>query len=433
MSSNGPVPTKWPKRYALVDCNSFYCSCERLFRPELLLRPVVVLSNNDGCIISLSAEAKAVGIKMGAPLHLMKDLIRRHKAAVFSSNYPLYGDLSRRVMSTLDGYTPELDVYSIDEAFMDFSHVPPGEEENYARQVRARVWRDVGIPVSIGIGATKVIAKAASRAAKKQLRPAVMLAGKSLEDTFQRLDVGDLWGIGKKSAEKLKAYGMHTAWDLRQQDNTALVRSLLTVTGERIRDELRGIDCIRLTDMAEKQMIASTRSFGQRVYERRELEEAVATYTGFACEKLRAQNCVAGGITVTIRSNPFDQKAIPYQNSAQTHLARVTCDTGDFTAAAIQLVRAIFRPGIAYKKAGIFLWDITPASQTQLDLFGSQNPRTNRLMGTIDAINQRWGRGTVQMAACGTTKDWRMLCEYRSKKTQLAWNDLVEVRVERSG
>lgn len=431
MSFNEPHPAKWPKRYALVDCNSFYCSCERLFRPDLINRPVVVLSNNDGCIISLSTEAKALGVQMGGPFHLMKELIRKHKMAVFSSNYPLYGDLSRRVMSTLDGYTPELDIYSIDEAFMDFSHVPPGEEESYASEVRAKVWRDVGIPVSIGIGATKVIAKAASRAAKKQFKPALLLEGKNLEDTLQRLDVGDLWGIGKKSAEKLKAYGIHTAWDLHQQDNSALVRSLLTVTGERVRDELRGIDCIRLTDMAEKQMIASTRSFGQRVYDRRELEEAVSTYTGFACEKLRSQNCVAAGITVTIRSNPFDTQAIPYQNTAQTHLERSSSDTGEFTTAAIQLLRSIFRAGIAYKKAGIFLWDITPVSQEQMDLFNPTNPRTNPLMGTIDAINQRWGRGTVQMAACGTTQDWRMLCEHRSKKTQLAWNDLLEVRAEK--
>jgi len=426
MSSTAP---KWPKRYALADCNTFYCSCERLFRPDLRGKPLVVLSNNDGCLISLSTEAKALGLKVGAPMHEAREIIRQHKVAVFSSNYQLYGNLSRRVMATLDEYTPDLEIYSIDEAFLDFSHVPPGDEEAYATQIRARVLRDIGIPVSIGVGRTKVIAKAASRAAKKLGAPALYLEGERLESTLRAMDVGDLWGVGRRSADKLHGRGICTAWDLRQHDNTALIRQLLTVTGERVRDELRGVDCIRQTDLAEKRMITSTRSFGKRVFDRRDLEEAVSTFTGFACEKLRGQGSVAGGLTVYLRAgSSMEGTGI----TAQVHWDSPTDDTGTVTREAIALVRALYRGGESYSKAGVFLWDIVPAGQAQTSFFAPPPPQASPLMGAMDAINLKWGRGTVKMASCGTKQDWRMLCEHRSGKTQLAWDDLVEVRAERS-
>lgn len=419
-----------PTRWAILDCNSFYCSCERLFRPHLRERPVVVLSNNDGCMISLSTEAKALGLKMGDPYHQVKDLIRRHKVSVFSSNYQLYGDLSRRVMRLLDELHPDVLQYSIDEAFIDFSHLPVGSEESWAEEVCRRVHREIGVPVTIGIGATKTIAKLASKRAKKLKRSALaLLEPHALEQVLREAPVEDVWGIGYGSSAKLKLYQIKTAWDFREHPNTPLIRSLLTVTGERLRDELRGISCVEPAEMVEKKMIASTRSFGRAIYERQDLEEAVATYVGFACEKLRGQGSVARGISVMLRSNPFDEKSIYFRRDLQTMLPFYTSDTGSFTRAVIDLVRAIYRPGIAYKKAGVFIFDITPKNESQLDLFNAA-PASDSLMQAMDRINHRWGRGTIRMAAAGVKRDWRMLCEHRSGKTQLAWDDLVEVRRE---
>lgn len=431
MSSTRPTnPTRW----AILDCNSFYCSCERLFRPELNGKPVVVLSNNDGCMISVSTEAKALGLKLGGPVHEVKDLIRRHRVQVFSSNYQLYGELSRRVMHFLDELHPDVLQYSIDEAFIDFTHVPVGEEEAWANELCRRVKREIGIPVSIGIGTTKTIAKVASRHAKKRGLPSLALVDEVLlEQALRATEVGDVWGVGHNSTLKLKGFGMGTAWDLREHHNTPLIRALLTVTGERVRDELRGISCIEPGEMAEKKMISSTRSFGKRVFDRRELEEAVATYVGFACEKLRAQDSVARGLVVSLRTNPFDEKEHFHRSSLQTFLPHYSADTRHFTVAAIELVKRMYRSGVAYKKAGIFLFDLTPRLGMQLDLFSEGGEDNRDLMTAMDHINKRWGRGTIRMAATGTQRDWRMLCEKRSDKTQLTWSDLVEVGRERRG
>lgn len=419
------------RRWAILDCNSFYCSCERLFRPELNDKPVVVLSNNDGCMISVSREAKALGLKIGAPLHEVKDLVRRHRVRVFSSNYQLYGDLSRRVMRILDELHPDVLQYSIDEAFINFSHVPQGDEESWATEVCARVKRETGIPVTIGVGPSKTLAKLASRVAKKVRAPALaLLEASAIERCLRETPVEDVWGIGHGSAVKLRALKVRSAWEFREYPNTPLVRSLLTVVGERIRDELRGIDCVEPAEIGDKKMIASTRSFGKRVYERRELEEAVATYVGFACEKLRAQGSVARGLSVMLRTNPFDEQSQYYRNDAQILLPSASSDTGIFTAQALELVRALFKPGLAYKKAGVFIFDISPRAEQQLDLFATQAPDRLELMQAIDGINKRWGRGTIRMVATGVTQDWRMLSESRSNKTQLSWRDLVEVRAE---
>lgn len=420
------------ERWAILDCNSFYCSCERLFRPDLRNKPVVVLSNNDGCMISVSAEAKQLGLQVGHPMHQSRELIRRHDIAVFSSNYQLYGELSRRVMRLLDELHPDVLQYSIDEAFIDFSHLPEGVEEEWATQLCARVQREIGIPVSIGVGTTKTIAKIASKWTKKKKVPALaLLDEKELEHVLKNTALSDVWGVGFGSTAKLKGFGMGTAWDLREHDNTPLIRAILTVTGERTRDELRGISCIDPGEMSEKKMIASTRSFGKRVYDRRELEEAVATYVGFACEKLRAQGSVARGLIVSMRSNPFDEKEKLVHTSLQTVLDSYTSDTGAFTRAAIDLVRHMYRPGVPYKKAGVFLIDLTPRAGMQMDIFSEASDDQAGLMAAMDEINRRWGRGTVRMAATGTKQDWRMLCEQRSEKTQLKWSDLLEVRAEK--
>lgn len=423
----------WPKRYALVDCNSFYCSCERLFRPDLRGRPVLVLSNNDGCIISLSSEAKALKIKMGAPYFQMRELIEKHSVATFSSNYPLYGDISRRVMKTLEDFTPDLTVYSIDEAFLDASHVPPGEEEEaWGSGMRDRIWKEVGIPVTVGIAPTKVLAKIANRQAKKRgLKSMALCAREDITEVLRELPCGEIWGVGRQLAEKLAARHIHTALEFREHPNDLLIRSLLTVTGERIRDELRGIDCVEQTDLAEKKMIASTRSFGRRVFDRRELEEAVSTYVSFACEKLRRQKSVAGGVMVSLQIKRPGEEHSSYE-ALQALMPIATADTAQFTRAAIQLVRQLFKHGQPYKKAGVYLFDIGTDSQIQRDLFAvPEDPKRGQLMEAMDRINRRWGRSTIKLASCGTQQDWRMLSKHRSGKTQLAWDDLVEVKREK--
>lgn len=420
----------WPERWAILDCNAFYSSCERVFRPHLRTRPVVVLSNNDGCMISVSPEAKLLGLKLGAPVHEVREIIRKHRVHVFSSNYQLYGDLSRRVMRILDELHPDVLQYSIDEAFIDFSHVPPGEEEAWANDVCRRVTRETGVPVTIGIGHTKTIAKLASKRAKKIKQKAMHLADQGLETVLRDTPVGDVWGIGHGSELKLKAHNIITAWDFREHPNTALIRGLLTVTGERLRDELRGISCVEPGEMSEKKMISSTRSFGRRVYARSDLEEAVSTYVGFACEKLRAQQSVARGISVYLRTSAFEDRTTYHRNDGQLFLVSASSDTGQFTRAAIDIVRSIYRRDTPYKKAGILLFEISPRAGQQVDLFETEDTRSGPLMSAMDSINKRWGRGTVRMAACGTKQDWRMLCEKRSDKTQLHWHDLVEVKRE---
>ena len=428
MSSTKRTKSRW----AILDCNSFYASCERLFRPHLRGRPVVVLSNNDGCMISVSTEAKALGLKLGDPVHLNRELIRKHRVEVFSSNYPLYGDLSRRVMRILDELHPDVLQYSIDEAFINFSHVPEGEEESWAIEVCRQVTRETGIPVTIGIGATKTLAKLASRYAKKRGRCAFYLRDDDAVDILPLISVADVWGVGHQSALKLHAIGIKSAWDFRQFTNDHLIRALLSVTGERLRDELRGISCVEPAEMSVKKMISSTRSFGRKVFDRRELEEAVSTYVGFACEKLRAQDSVARGIQVYLRTGVFEEKSAYHRSDGQKFLPLASSDTGAFTRLAIQIVREIYRSGTPYKKAGVLLFDLSDRQGQQVDLFHQEDERSAPLMNAMDAINHKWGRGTIQMASCGTSKDWRMLCEHRSNKTQLDWKDLVEVRRERT-
>lgn len=414
------------ERWAILDCNSFYCSCERLFRPYLRDKPIVVLSNNDGCIISLSKEAKVLGLKMGEPIFEVRTLIRRHRVQVFSSHYLLYGNLSRRVMGLLDQLNPEVIQYSIDEAFINFSHLPLGAEEEWALELRERVTRETGIPVSLGVGHSKTLAKIANKEAKKLGLKSLCLADPQVcEAVLKRTALEDVWGIGPGLSVRLKALGMQSAWDFSQFENTTLIRKHLGIVGERMQAELRGRSCIELGEIETRKMISSTRSFGKKVYSCRELQEAVATYVGFAAEKLRKQGSVTRGVSVMLRSNPFDDG--PYhRREDQRILPFYTDDTLLLTRAVTEMVGQLFKEGIGYKKAGVFLFDLADKGAYQLDLF-HQASEDSKLMGVLDKINQRWGRGTIKTASCGTLQDWRMLCENKSSKTQTSWSDLVEV------
>lgn len=418
--------TNNPERWAILDCNSFYCSCERLFRPHLRDKPIVVLSNNDGCIISLSKEAKALGIKMGSPIFEVRPLIRKHRVQVFSSHYLLYGNLSRRVMGLLDELNPDVIQYSIDEAFINFSHLPLGAEAEWALELRERVTRETGIPVSLGVGHSKTLAKIANKEAKKlNLKSLTLIDPHLCEEVLRRTPLEEVWGIGPGLSMRLKLLGLESAWDFSQFENVSLIRKHLGIVGERMQAELKGRSCIELGEIETRKMISSTRSFGKKVLGLRELQEAVSTYVGFAAEKLRSQGSVTRGLSVMLRSNPFDE-GVYHRREDQMILPFYTDDTFILTKEATRMVAQLFKEGIGYKKAGVFLFDLSQKNSYQLDLF-SQAPRESMLMPVIDKINQRWGRGAIRTASCGTQQDWRMLCEKKSTKTQTSWSDLVEV------
>ena len=391
--------------FALVDGNSFYCSCERVFNPSLINQPVIVLSNNDGCVISRTDEAKAIGIKMGDPLHLISDIIKRHRVRVYSSNYALYGDMSARMMTTLAQFTPELEVYSIDEAFLSLDGFANRDLADYAREIRRVVRRDTGIPTAIGIGPTKVLAKVANRAAKKNKTSGgvLNLCDRAAQDSvLAEFAVADVWGIGARSAAKLARMGVTTALQLRDADVDA-VQKLLTIVGRRIVLELRGQSCLALEMVQEdRKQIVSSKSFGRPVYKLTDLKEAVANYATRACEKLRRQKSACHVLSVFVQTNRFKDIA-QYYNSATVNMGTGTASTTRLIAAANGALETIFRDGIEYKKAGVILSDLRPASAVEFSLFDDQHKHAQdtKAMSVMDAINARMGRDTLKVGACG--------------------------------
>ncbi|NBT15290.1 MAG: Y-family DNA polymerase [Chitinophagia bacterium] len=405
--------------FAIVDCNSFYCSCERLFKPHLNSRPVVVLSNNDGCIISRTDEAKRLGIDMGTPLFESRQLLQQHDVAVFSSNYHLYGDMSMRVMDTLRVMTDHaihrcVEVYSVDEAFVDLSHLPVDALQAFAETLRDTVVQWTGIPVSIGIAPTKVLSKVANRLAKKnkQATRCVMVLNKEdlLQEALERTDVADLWGIGRKYARKLKE-----------------------LYGVRMIKELNGEPCIQLKDPLEKKkVIATTRMFGKPVFDLQPLKEAIATFTSRAAEKLRRQYSAASSIDVFVVTNGAVGK--PYVYDPQSHhryftLLRPTSDTAELIHAAIPLISSLYRPGTRYVKAGVMLGGIVPDDALQGDLFAPVDKQRNRaLMQALDNINFSMRDDMVKFVASGLTRNWKMRQEMRSGRFTTRWEELYELK-----
>mgnify|MGYP000155916350 CR=1 FL=1 len=401
---------------AIVDCNSFYCSCERLFQPRLLHHPVVVLSNNDGCVIARSDEAKKLGIAMGVPFFEARSLIHQHNIAVFSSNYNLYGDLSWRVMETLRKFAgdEQVEVYSVDEAFIDLGEVDPEQLERTAREMRVRVEKWTGIPVSIGIGPTKTLAKIANRIAKKTPELGGVLdlgLVRDVDELLARLPCEDIWGIGKRLAIRLAAGGIRTACDLKHGE-AAWVRKTLGVVGERIRLELQGVSCLALEEVpAPKKGIASAKSFGRPVESLRELEEALATYTARAAEKLRSGRLLARQVHVFVATNPFSARQPQYSAAAQTALVRPSNHTPDLIAAALELLREIYRPGHQYKKTGIFVTDLIAESDLQPDLFDAAPEaagRVRELDQIVDGLNRKLGRNAIRYGSMGVKSRWAL-------------------------
>jgi len=418
-----------PAIFALIDCNNFYISCERVFNPELEGKPVVALSNNDGCIIARSNEAKALGIKMGEPYFRCKPLIERHLVRVFSSNYALYGDMSQRVMEILSHLEPEVEIYSIDEAFF---RLPQANEESLlenGRNIRATVKKLVGIPVSIGYGPTKTLAKVANRIAKKHPEHGgvFVLPDEGLDALLATIEVGDVWGIGRRQTQKLFACGISTALDLKNGNDTWL-RKHLTVTGLRTAMELRGISCLPLEESPPpRKSVTSSRSFGQPVTDLAWLREALSSYIAIAAQKLRVEDLKTGCVQVYLTTNRFREGEPQYANSKTITLPIHTSSTLDLIHYADEVLRQLYRPGYAYKKVGVVLMDLVSAGHVQAHLFLIPPKGQEALMGAMDQINRRWGRDTLHSAAAGFLRPWKNKQERRSPSYTTSWQELPVV------
>lgn len=424
---------------AIVDCNSFYCSCERLFRPDIWSRPVVVLSNNDGCIIARSDEAKELGIAMGVPYYQERELMHKHGVSVFSSNYHLYGDLSMRVMDTLREMLPpgSVEVYSVDEAFLDISHVAPERYDSFAKELREQVELWTGIRVSVGVAPSKLLSKVANRMAKKDKKKTECVMVLDTEDkimqALQSFRVGDLWGIGRRYAQKLKdVFAIDTAWQLRHMPEEWARKNLGGVVGVRMIRELKGIPCIPMKDPLEtKKMIASTRMFGKPVYRLEELREAVATYVGRAAEKLRRQHYAARHLDVFVVTNGEQTGEYSY-NPRSDHryaiLPYATCLTNELISYALPLVEDLYRPGMKYLKAGVILGNLVPDDSIQGNLFTDmRNGNLRMLMNSVDNINFSMRDDMVKYAAGGMSRNWKMRQGMRSKRFTTRWEELYEI------
>ncbi|RTL57293.1 MAG: Y-family DNA polymerase [Sphingobacteriales bacterium] len=425
--------------YAIVDCNNFYCSCERLFKPHLDKQPVVVLSNNDGCIISRSDEAKKLGVEMAGPYFMAKPLIEKHKVAVFSSNYNLYGDLSWRVMETLRMLLGKhsVEVYSVDEAFLKLDIFPVEELQAIAKQVRETVEQNTGIKVSVGVAPTKVLAKLANRLAKKNKEQtkcvSVLDTEEKIIEALQKTPVEDIWGVGRQYAVKLKEdWCIYDALQLSNMSEEFGHKYLGGVVGKRLIRELKGISSREMEDeLVSKKMIATTRMFGSPVGDINDIKEAVATYTSRAAEKLRRQNGAAKIVSVFVVTKEQNH-SLGFNRggtiSTYTTLPVATSFTNELIKPAVQLVDKLFERGKLYKKAGVMLSGIVPDESVQGNLFLTQTKNCERkLMSMIDNINFSQRDDVLKFAASGTTRDWKMRQELRSGRYTTRWDELHEV------
>jgi DNA polymerase V len=425
--------------YALVDCNNFFVSCERVFRPDLWDKPVAVLSNNDGCIVARSNEVKALGVPMGVPLFQVEVKLKEHNVTLFSGNFPLYGDFSQRVVNILQSVCPRVEVYSVDESFLEISGLDITDYTQWARDLRQQIFIWTGIPVSIGVAPTKTLAKAAAEYAKKmpgtQGAYSLMVGEPAIFDRARHqqllgwLPVGDIWGIGRRIAPKLKQYGISTAQHLvNVSDHWA--QAQLSIRGLKTVKELRSEPCLGLAEEEPQQSIARTRMFGHRVRNYYELEAAIATFTAQAAAKLRQQEEVAGAILVFLRTaSGYDKH---YGVSTVMSVPQPSADTGELLARALEGLRRIYDPELSYKKGGVVLLGLTPKTAWQLSLLDGSPEKLDRqaeLMETVDAINQRLGVGLMRHASeqPGRTT-WRSKRERRSPSYMTNWQELPRVR-----
>ena len=424
-------------RFALVDVNNFYCSCEAVFDPKLAGRPLVVLSNNDGCVVARSAEAKAMGIKMGQPWHQVPREFKAQGLKALSSNYTLYADMSHRVMTILGGMAPRQEVYSIDECFLDFSGMGliTTSLRDHGLLIRNRIQQWTGLTVCVGIGSTKTRAKLANHVAKKNPQWAGSFDLESLtideqQQWLSSLDVGEVWGVGGRLTAQLKAMGINTVQDLKDA-NPKRIRGQFSVVLERTVEELNGISCLDLKELSpKKQQILSSRSFGRHVTSEADLREAVLTYLARAAEKLRAQGSIAGMLQVGIRTNPFKPDVPQYNKAISCKLAEATDDTLVLGQYAIRMLKQLYRAGYIYQKASIMLTDLSPKTERQITLFedGAGREKRERLNAALDTVNRRYGSRTLQTAGAGIHKSWSMKRGNLSAAYTTDWRSLPTVQ-----
>lgn len=419
--------------FAIADCNNFYASCEKVFNPSLRSRPVLILSNNDGCVIARSAEAKALGIPMGAPAFKLKGEIERHNMAVFSSNYALYGDMSQRVMNTLARFTPSLEIYSIDEAFLSLEGFEQRDLVSYGHEMRRCVSRNIGIEIGVGIAPTKTLAKAANNYAKKS-GTGVWLAesGEDIERLLRWLPIEDVWGIGRKHARRLQRWQIETAYDFVNRLSEQWVQREMSIVGVRTWKELRGISCITLEQAPPaKQSIATTRSFGRMVQSEGDMCEAVASFAASCAGKLRRNRQAAQQILVFIHTNPFRSELAEYCRNRVITLPVPSSNTLELVRYALIALRDIFREGYYYKKAGVVVSGLVPEDEVQQNFLDTvDRPKQESLMNALDRITLRFGKSACVPAITGQGKRrWHMNQQRLSPCYTTRWDHLMEVKV----
>ncbi|MBP1616151.1 MAG: dinB 1 [Bacteroidetes bacterium] len=415
--------------FGLMDCNNFYASCERVFNPDLNRRPVVVLSNNDGCVIARSNEAKTLGIKMGAPAYQLKELVSTHHVAVFSSNYTLYGDMSARVMTILAEQVPEIEIYSIDEAFVNLSGI--NQLQTLGTSIVAKITKGTGIPVSFGIAPTKTLAKMANKFAKKYpayQRVCIIDTEDKRIKALKLFEIADVWGIGRRSAPKLVKQGVETAYDFTQLSGS-WVRKNMSVVGERIWKELRGESCIDMEDVAPaKKQVCTSRSFGKMITDFDTLSEAVSTHASTCASKLREEKTYAASLMVFIHTNNFREDLPQYWKNIVVKLPVPTADTAEIVKYALVGLKSIFMAGYQYKKVGVIITEITEGAQ--LSLFDNiDRKKRDRLMLAIDKINGEHSY-KVKLAVQGTGREWILKQEFLSKHYTTDINEILTINCE---
>jgi len=411
--------------FLLVDCNNFYVSCERLFNPKLEGRPVIVLSNNDGCVVARSQEAKKLGVQMGEPFFQVRERCKAWGVIVYSSNYALYGNLSSRVMEILKTFSPDVEIYSIDEAFLRFDAEMPLEA--VASEIRKRVRQWVGIPVSIGIGPTKTLAKAANKIAKSGSSIFDLRSRPVQEEMLHKLVPRDIWGVGRSTAETLQTLGIYTARDFRDAATT-LIRRQLGVVGERTQLELQGISCLPLEEATSPQSICRSRSFPHVITDIGIIAEALATHASCVAERLREERCVTSAISVFLEAMRKPSERTRDYFSVAAALPSPTYDTTQLIRAAKQGLERIFRSEMRYKKCGVVALDVAAERDVELDLFTERvDPRRKRLLETMDVVNQGAGKRILTFAATGVGRAWEMRSEKRSPRYMSSWRELAMV------
>ena len=417
--------------FALIDCNNFYASCERVFAPHLNGKPLVVLSNNDGCAIARSNEAKALGIPMGAPAFEFEQLFRKHKVHVFSANFSLYGNMSKRIMRILSEYSPEIEIYSIDEAFLKLKGFECFNLLDYGYAIRKRVTKGTGIPISVGIAPTKALSKVANRIAKKYAQT----GGVYLIDTEEKrikalkwLAIEDVWGIGRRYALRLREQGVQTAYDFTQLSDT-WVQKQFSIIGLRLKRDLSGVPTLDLEDIQAKKNIATTRSFEKNITKIEDLKERIATFAVSCSEKLRKQKSCCKMLMVFLRTNGFRKDLPQYSRSSMIKLPFPSNSSIELVEFACIALESIFVAGYSYKKAGVLIMDFIPENQVQLSLFENSNPKHGSLMQVIDKVNNRFGQQKIRLSIQDQKRVWKMKQEKLSPCYTTRIQDIITIKV----